>query len=113
MKNSHLALELVKFRTLGKPYSKWRAIMAELGGSDTPLLIFLRDEFGILIDKREDPMLFCINDTQQMKLLLNDGIPSPTILQLMLTSKSWALTEEAAIAKWKAVMQPENVTGEN
>lgn len=111
--SDHLALEMIKFRVLGKPYSKWRAILAELGGSDTSFLVWLREEFGILIDKRTDPMLFCTQDTQQMKLLLNDGIPSPTMLQIMLTSRSWSDSEEGAKTKWLAVMQPNSAIGDN
>lgn len=101
---SDLALELVKFRVLGKPYSSWRAILAETGESDTKFLVWLRNEFDLIIDKKEDPMLYCSQDTQQMRLLAEDGVPNPTLCQVAMTSKSWAFSEEACQSTWRAAM---------
>lgn len=100
-----LALELVKYRILGKPYSKWRAILAETGESDTKFLIFLAKKFDLAINKADDPMLYCSQDTQQMRLLSEDGVPNPTLCQVVLTSKAFALTEEGCKEAWAAAMQ--------
>lgn len=113
MSDNHLALELVKYRILGKPYSSWRAILAELGCSDTDFLIFLRKVHNVFIDKKADEMLFLTQDTQQMRLLLEDGVSSPTMLQIAMTSRAWAKSEEEATEKWMAVMKDNPVNGEN
>lgn len=99
-----LALELVKVRILGKPYSKWRAILAETGESDTKFLMFLA-KFGIAINKADDPMLYCAQDTQQMRLLLEDGVLNPTLCQIAMTSKAWSLTEQGCKDAWTTAMQ--------
>lgn len=107
--SSHLALELVRYRVLGKTYSKWRAIIEELGESDTNFLRALRDVHGIFIDKKDDPMLYVIQDTQQMRLFQQDGV-SPTLLQILLTSKVIALSEQEVLDKIEKVLkrdQPE------
>lgn len=100
---SELALELVQFRILGKSYSKWRAILAETGESDTKFLMFLAD-FGIAINKVEDPMLYCSQDTQQMRLLAEDGVPNPTLYQVVMTSKAFSLTEDGCAEVWLTAM---------
>lgn len=110
---SDLNLELVKFRTIGKPYSSWRAILAELGCSDTDFLIFLRKTHDLFIDKKQDEMLFLVQDTQQMRLLLEDGVPSPTMLQIAMTSRAWAKSAAEAEEKWMAAMKDTTVNGDN
>lgn len=111
--SDHLALELVKYRTIGKPYSSWRAILAELGCSDTEFLIFLRKTHNLFVDKKADELLFLTQDTQQMRLLLEDGVPSPTMLQIAMTAKVWAKSAEEAAEKWMSVMQPNSAIGDN
>lgn len=107
--SSHLALELVRYRVLGKPYSKWRAIVAELGESDTAFLIALREVHGIGIAKADDPMLYVIQDTQQMREFKDGGL-NPTMLQLLLTSRVIALSEEDAKAKFEKLLKEDQVT---
>jgi len=104
-----LALELVRYRVWTKPYSAWRAILAETGASDTDFLIALRKLHGIEIDKKADPILFVVQDTQQMRILLDEGVPSPTMMQILLTSKSMALTHEEAVEGWMNKMQGSKV----
>lgn len=98
--SSHLALELVRYRVLEKSYSKWRAIIAELGESDTAFLIALREVHGIAFDKAADPMLYVTQDTQQMKGFTDGGL-NPTMLQILLTARVIALSEEEAKAKFE------------
>lgn len=90
-----LALELIRYRILGKPYSSWRALIASTGNSDTDFLICIKELFGIVIDKKADPMLYITQDTQQMRLLKESGA-NPSMLQILLTSKVMSLTEEGA-----------------
>lgn len=102
---SMVALQFVKYRVLGKVYSKWRAILAESGSSDTDFLVWLRNEHDLIIDKAADPMLYLTQDTEQTQILADQGTENPTLLQIMLTSRAYALTEEACKERWLAVMQ--------
>lgn len=102
------ALELVSFRVIGKPYSSWRAIIAETGDSDTAFLMGLKALHGITIDKRADPMLFMAQDTQQMRWMKEDGVESPTLCQLMLTTRAFSLTEGGCADRFKAVLAKES-----
>lgn len=98
-------LEIVKYRVLGKPYSKWRAIIAEMGESDTKFLMGLNQLHGIVIKKAEDPMLYVIQDTAQMAEFASAGVISPTLLQILLTSRSIALSEQGAIERFEKLMR--------
>lgn len=98
-------LQLVKYRILGKRYSAWRAIIAETGESDTMFLLALKALHGIEINKIEDPVLYVSQDTHQMGILAAEGVPSPTLLQILLTAKAFALTEGAAKDKMKALLR--------
>lgn len=100
-------LELVRFRVLGKTYSKWRAIIAELGESDTNFLRALKECHGITINKREDPMLYVTQDTRQMRHFAEAKV-SPTLLQILLTGKVIALTEEECKEKFERQLRLEN-----
>lgn len=100
-----LALELVRFRILGKSYSKWRAIIAETGESDTAFLICLKRQWKIQIDKKLDPVLFITQDTQQMRLLKESGIENPTMLQILLTAKVISLSEEDAKEQFEKLLR--------
>lgn len=97
-------LELVKFRILGKPYSKWRAIITEATGeSDTLFRMGLFQAHNIRIDGQGDPMLYIIQDTAQMRQLAEEGVHNPTILQLLLSTRIIDLTEQGAkdrMEKW-------------
>lgn len=104
---SRLALEVVRYRVLSKPYSAWRAILAEIGQSDTDFLIALRELHGIKIDKKTDPQLFLTQDTQQMRILAEEGIERPTMLQILLTAKVFALSEEDCKAKMEKLLRGE------
>lgn len=98
-------LEMVRYRILGKPYSSWRAIIAESGESDTVLLISLKRLHGIEIDKSADTFLYCTQDTNQMQALADQGVPNPTMYQLAMTSKAWGLTEQAAVERMEAILR--------
>lgn len=100
-----LALELVRYRILGKPYSKWRAIIAETGESDTAFLICLNRQWNIVVNKAEDTTLFITQDTQQMRLLAEQGVANPTLLQILLTSKVIALSEEEAKDQFEKLLR--------
>jgi len=103
-----LALELVKHRVLGKPYSKWRAIIAETGESDTAFLIGLKELHSITIDKKADPMLYVVQDTQQMRLLAESGVENPTTLQILLTSRVIDLDEDNAHQRFAKYLERQN-----
>lgn len=102
--NQH-ALELIRYRVIAKPYSSWRAIIAELGESDTLFLIALRELHGVYIDKSEDPMLYVVQDTQQTAMMGQEGVADPTFLQILLTSKAIALTSEESVERWNKAME--------
>lgn len=105
-----LALELVRYRILGKPYSKWRAIIA--GESDTNFLICLRQQWNIHVDKKADPMLYITQDTQQMRLLSESGVPNPTTLQILMTAKIISLSEEDAKEQFEKLLRDAEEAGE-
>lgn len=86
-------LELISYRILGKPYSKWRAILAETGESDTAFLIGLKELHGIQFDFKTDPMLYISQDTQQMRCFEENGVANPTLMQLLLTAKAFSFSE--------------------
>lgn len=100
-----LALELIRYRILGKPYSSWRALIASTGNSDTDFLICIKELFGIVIDKKADPMLYITQDTQQMRLLKESGAENPSMLQILLTSKVMSLTEEGAKERMEELLR--------
>lgn len=103
--NGTPVFDMVQYRILGKPYSSWRAILAETGESDTVFLIALRELHGLEINKEEDPFLFVTQDTQQMADLAESGVPNPTMLQILLTAKVIDLSEERAKERWLKTMQ--------
>lgn len=104
------ALELVKYRVLGKPYSKWRAIITEATGeSDTLFKIALYQAHNIRIDGAEDPMVYIIQDTNQMRELAEVGVHNPTLLQLFLSTKIVSLSEEDALARMAAWLESQKV----
>lgn len=112
---NRLALEVIRYRVLGKPYHSWRAILAETGESDTLFLVSLKRLHGIEFDSLHcDPMLYCTQDTNQMRLLEESGVPNPTMLQIAMTAKAWALSEVGAMEKMdailKAMQEPEPLT---
>jgi hypothetical protein len=98
------ALEFIKYRVIGKPYSKWRAIITEATGeSDTLFRMGLYQAHNIRIEGTGDPMLYIIQDTNQMRELAEQGIHNPTSLQLLLSTKIISLSEQDAIdrmVKW-------------
>lgn len=100
-----LALEMVQYRVLGNPYSKWRAILAETGESDTNFKIGLKELHGLEFETlRDDPMLYITQDTQQMRFLAENGVANPTMLQILMTSRVFALSEEAAHERMQEVL---------
>lgn len=101
-----LDLQLVKYRVLGKKYSKWRAIItAGTADSDTMFLFALEKLHGIQINKAKDPMVFISQDTMQMAELKADGIENPTDLQLLLTSRAISLTEGGCKDRMEAILR--------
>lgn len=105
------ALELIKYRVIGKPYSKWRAIISEATGgqSDTLFRQGLNIAHKIFIDDSSDPMLFVIQDTNQMRELLEQGVGNPTLCQILLSTKIIDTTEQGALdrmAAWLEAQKP-------
>lgn len=92
-------LELVKFRILGKSYSKWRAIITEATGeSDTLFKLGLYQAHNIRIDDPlADPMVYIVQDTAQMRELAEQGVGNPTLCQLLMSTKIIDLSEQGAI----------------
>lgn len=100
------AFDLVKFRIHKRQYSQLRAIISELGESDTMLLRALASLHDIHINTfTDDPELYFTEDTHQLGLLREQAVPSPTMLQLALTSKSFSTTEEGAKERWYKAME--------
>lgn len=101
------AFDIVRYRVHKRPYSSIRAIMAEMGQSDTVLLRGLRELHNIYFDSlREDPMLFFTEDTAQLESLRAEGVTSPTMLQVLLTSIAFSdISEDDVKARWEAAMK--------
>jgi hypothetical protein len=106
------ALEMVKFRVLGKPYSKWRAIITEATGeSDTMFKVALYQAHNIRIDNPDsDPILYIIQDTNQMRELSEQGVLNPTTLQLLLSTKIVSLSEQDAIDRMNAWLEKQKAS---
>lgn len=104
------ALEFVRYRVLGKPYSAWRAIMSEATGeSDTLFKIALWQGHGVRIPEKEDPMVYIIQDTAQMRELTESGVTNPTSLQIFLSTKIASLTEQGALDRMAAWLESHKV----
>lgn len=106
------ALEFIRFRTIGKKYSQWRAIFAEASGeSDTLLKMTLKQGFNIQVDNEAaDPVLYIIQDTAQMREMAEQGIHNPTHLQLLMTTKCISFSEQDAIEQMQKWMAANAVT---
>ena len=105
-------MEVIKFRILGKPYSKWREIFAETGGNDTLFKVALMQGYGIRIDTDLDPMLYIVEDSAQHRELREIGVASPTFAQLLTSTKVISLSEEDAIEKMNAWIESRKVSTE-
>ncbi len=109
--SQHLALELIRYRIHQRRYSQWRAIFAEMGESDTNFLKGLKETHGLKIDKAEDPILYVTEDTQQLRTLKHEAALmgslnfQPTMLQILLTSRVIALSEEEAKARFEKYLE--------
>ena len=100
-----MKLDLLKYRVEHKRYSQLRAIMAELGESDTLLLRALRDGHGIQFDSvKDDPELYFTVDSQQTDGLKQGGVSNPTWMQLAGSSRCWAFTESECKRRFKAMV---------
>lgn len=101
-----IAFDHIRFRIHRRNYSSIRAIMAETGESDTTLLRGLRDLHGIYFDSlKDDPLIFFTEDTHQLEEMEKTGILNPTVMQVILTSKAFALDEEECKTRWYAAME--------
>lgn len=93
--------EMIQIRVISKSYSAIRAIVGELGQSDTDLLRGLSECHGVNFDSLHvDPTLHIVVSSQQMQEFADQGV-SPTLLQLILTSEMIALDYDEAIQKWR------------
>lgn len=105
-RNQHLALELVRCKVVSKKYSSVRAIMAELGQSDTVLLKALKRGHGIEFDSlREDPTLFFVIDSTTLDEFRRHGVGAPTFLQLFGTARVIDTDEDRALTRWREMMK--------
>lgn len=105
-----IKLELVKFRILGKPYSKWRAIITEATGESDTLFRMALLKFGIKVETDLDPTIYIVQDTNQMRQLAEEGIGNPTMLQLLLSTKWVSLSEQDAIDMMNAWLEAHKAT---
>lgn len=104
--DNSLKLELVKYRVIGKKYSKWRAIITEATGeSDTLFKIALYQAHNIRIEATDDPMVYIIDDTNQRRELREQGVLNPTMLQLLLSTKIISLSEQDALDRMSAWLE--------
>ena len=99
-------LELIGFRIESKRYSQVRAIMAEMGQSDTQLLIALA-KHGIKFNSLTDPELFFTVSSEQMDSFKSHGIFNPTWFQLCGSSEVWATTREECEKAFRALKEEE------
>lgn len=97
---------MVGFRVERKRWSQVKALFAELGQSDTALLMALKIGHGIEFDSlRQDPFLHFIISQDQTEGLERAGVPSPTWLQLLGSSEVVSLTHDGAVARFKALKE--------
>lgn len=101
------AFDHIRFRIHRRRYEQIRAIMAESGESDTALKCGLSRLFGITFSGPIDEVreVFFTEDTHQREALAGDGVPNPTFLQILLTSKAFAFTEEECRERWEEAMK--------
>lgn len=104
--SSPLAFDLIKWRIRSMPYSRMRAIMAELGESDTQLLIGLSRlhdmHFNSLTEDRE---IFFTEDSAQIDGWHKGGVMAPTMLQMLLTSRIFALDRHTCQDRFEKLMK--------
>lgn len=103
--DKHFAFDLIRWRVHKRRYSSIRSIMAETGESDTALKIGLAHLHDIHFDFKDDPFIFFTEDSGQRELLAKDGIPAPTWLQILLTSKIYDLDEQKCKDRFQALMK--------
>lgn len=103
-------MEVVKFRVIGKPYSKWREIFAETGGNDTLFKVALYQGYGIRVETDLDPVLYIIEDTAQHRELREIGVVNPTFAQLLTSTKIISLSEQDAIDQMNAWLNEHKVS---
>lgn len=103
-------LELVKFRVIGKQYSKWKEIFAETGGDETLFKVALYQGYGIRIETTLDPVLYIIEDTAQRRELREIGVANPTFAQLLTSTKVLSLSEADAIDQMNAWLTANKVS---
>lgn len=105
-------LEIVKFRVIGKQYSKWKEIFAETGGDETLFKVALYQGYGIRIETTLDPVLYIIEDTAQRRELREIGVDNPTFAQLLTSTKVISLSEQDAIEQMQAWLEANRVSTE-
>ncbi len=107
-------LEVIKYRVLGKPYSAWKAIIAEAAGDpDADFKEALFNSNNIRIDDPDaDPLLYIIEDTNQHRILRERGVPNPTMLQLLLSTRIISLSEQDAIERMNAWLESQRIAPE-
>lgn len=110
--NGTTKMEVIKFRVIGKPYSKWREIFAETGGDDTLFKVALYQGYGIRIETDLDPVLYIIEDTAQHRELREIGVVSPTFAQLLTSTRFISLSQEDVIEKMNAWLNERKVSTE-
>lgn len=110
MKDDAFALRYTGYKIVSRPYSMVRDIMAEFEPSEHILREALRVGHGIEIDDATAGTLFLhfVVDQQQLEKLKEYRIPSPTLLQLLGTSRVISTSEADATARFEAMMKEEN-----
>lgn len=103
-------MTFVGYRIVEKPYDMVRDIMAEFDESEHILRKALKEGHAIEIDDTPGAvnMLYFVVDEEMCDKLLEYRISHPTLLQLLGTSRSVALSAEEAERKFVELMHGEN-----
>lgn len=104
--NNRLAFDLVKVKCISKEYWRVRAIMAELGRSDTDLKLALRDGHGVNLETlTPDTMLHFVVSSQVIEGFRASG-HEPTMLQVLGSAETISdESADAALEKWRKMKQ--------
>lgn len=108
--DDQIALQLTGYRVVNKTWAQVKAIMSEFDMSEANLRQALKDGHGIEIDDtpRAVNMLYFVIDQQMQEKLKEYRIESPTMLQLLGTSRAVGVSEKDAAEKFTALVREDN-----
>lgn len=102
------AFDLVRYRVHRRRWSSISAILSESGASDTEMKMGLKALHGVTWPAKDDPFICFTEDTQQRDEFRKNGVINPTLCQLLLTSRCFALDEDDCKEKFEALLRKEN-----